>query len=279
VVTTATAQAAEAGPNVAAATGKEVSSSGTAATQGSVSQLFYGQGTKPSVSDSLASSVKYATAHRVSARMKVSDQQLSELVSSAGLEAPQHWGATQRDRDVGALVRTWAAGNSAPITLALQDRAAKLFGIPKDSLPPLGYAEGSSAQAAADALSAKYAAVIDSFLTSQWELTQEDLGNAGIKAVKLYRIFHFASDPEWVKGKSAGDIIDAPPQRPLASWGYIKSSAENAGTFTAGGHDVVAEAVVPRELLLSYPKTGFGSYNETEFVAIDAPGEWKIAKA
>lgn len=44
-------------------------------------------------------------------------------------------------------------------------------------------------------------------------------------------------------------------------------------------HHVLVKATVPRQLVVSYPRTGFGSYNETEFTVLDAPGKWEVLEA
>jgi hypothetical protein len=74
-------------------------------------------------------------------------------------------------------------------------------------------------------------------------------------------------------------VVAAPAQRPLASWGFQNSGATGAGTFGSGTHHLLVKATFPRELLVAYPKTGFGSYTETEFVPLAAPGSWEVVEA
>jgi hypothetical protein len=91
-------------------------------------------------------------------------------------------------------------------------------------------------------------------------------------------VFHFSNVPQWAKNVSAGDVIDAPQARPLSSWAFLQSAAESAGTFAMGGKTVVVKATVPASAAVSFPRTGFGAYNEAEFVILDMEGSWEVVK-
>jgi hypothetical protein len=154
-----------------------------------------------------------------------------------------------------------------------------MFGIAKEPLKGLGDATEAH-QAAGEKLAAEHGPVIRDFLHAQWSGTQKDLGDAGLHHLTLYRAFHFhGAEPGWVSGAKAGDVIDTPVQRPLAPWSLSQHGAETAGTFVSGGHTVIVKSTVPREQLLSYPRSGVGCYKEGEFAVIDAPGSWEVVKA
>jgi hypothetical protein len=240
-----------------------------------VSNFFYGQPTKPNVTNSLASSVKHQLAKDLTAKMKSSEEDLKALAQAAGLSAPSNWGDTESERIVAALIATWAQGNSSPIALALQNQAHSLFGIEKVPLPPVGFATGDD-ESAAKELEGGHSAVLRDFLQAQWQGSQDKLSAAGIEHVTLYRIMKFDTLPSWASGKSAGDVIDAPAARPLAPWAFTKSASESAGIFGSGGHAVTVKATVPKAAILSVPKTGFGCYNEGEFVVLDMGGQWEL---
>ena len=243
-----------------------------------ISQMFYGQDSKPSSVMSLAPKVKNDLAKRLSGEMTSSTDDLKALDQAAGLTYEQDWGSSDRERIIAGLVKTWAQTNSSPIIVALQHEAASLFGLSKEQLSALpgGFAPQT---AAAKELEDKFGPELREFLRAQWALTQQDLAEHGIEDVTLYRIFKWNTPADWAQGAKAGDVIEAPPQYAVASWGYLQGAgAEIAGTYGSGSHSIVVKATFPRELLLSYPKTGFGSYNETEFTVLDAPGQWKIQK-
>jgi hypothetical protein len=242
-----------------------------------VSQVFYHAPSKPASVMSDAPKLKADVAKRVAGKMTSTEEQMKALADAAGLSAPEGWGPDARSRIAAALVATWAQSNSSPIALALQNTAHKLFGVKKDMLPGLGYADASGEEAAA-ALEEGFGAVLADFLQTQWAETQAELSQAGAEHLTLYRVFHFSSVPDWAKSVATGDVIDAPQARPLSSWGFIQAAAESAGTFASGGKTVVVKTTVPASMALSFPRTGFGCYNESEFVILDAPGSWEIVK-
>jgi hypothetical protein len=249
-----------------------------AATEADVSMMFYGSPAKPSDVMSKAPKVKFALAKRLADEMDSTDADIEALDQAVGLTYEQDWGSNDRERAIAGLIKTWAQTNSSPIIVALQHEAAKLFGLSKEQLEALpgGYAPQT---AAAKELEDKFGPVLRDFLRAQWQLTQNDLEEAGIEDVTLYRIFKWNTPADWAQDLKPGDVIDSPPQYAIASWGYLQSAgAEIAGTYGSGQHSIVVQATFPRQALLSYPKTGFGSYNETEFTALDVPGQWKVVK-
>ena len=281
ITTEAEAAAAEGGDLAKAVAGKTASAVHTAAVPASkVASLLFGQPTKPAASEAVSSKVKNDVAKRLSVKMTSGDDALKALYADAGKTVPADWGDDDRQRAVALLVNLWAASNTSPLATATQDAARDLFGMaPATVLDALPTGHGTD-QAAADAFRAKHTAVLEDFLRSQWDLTQQDLSEAGIDHVRLYRIMKWnAGDvPAWAKGHAVGDVIEAPPGRPIVPWGFMKGGATGAGTFGSGSHTIVVSETVPRELILSYPKSGMGCYNETEMVTMTAPGQWEIIK-
>jgi hypothetical protein len=249
-----------------------------AAPQAKVSQMFYGQPTKPSGAES--SSVKHALAERLAKKMTSTAEQLQAFHDAVGMNNPASWGDTIRERTAAGMVACWAQSNHSPLYHALQQEAAELFGLDPDQLLeslPTAFA-GDKEQVTK--LRTEFKDVLDDFLRSEWELTQDDFEKAGIENVTLYRIMKWnaGSIPDWAKGHVTGDVIDAPTSLPLSAWGFMQGGATGAGTFGSGSHSILVKTTVPRQLVLSYPKTGQGCYNETEMVAMAAPGKWEVVK-
>jgi len=242
----------------------------TGSNEAAVSAMFHTPGAS-------ASEVKYKMAADVAQEMAVASDDLAALNADANLTFEQSWGATDRDRIVAGLIKVWAQSNSSPIAVALQDAAAELFGLPKslEKIPGAFTQDTATAQK----LLAAHGDVLRDFIRAQWQLTQNALEKAEITNVTLYRVLRWNDAPEWAKGHKPGDVIDAPAQRPLASWGFKSSGAMGAGTFNYGSHELLVKATFPAQLLLSFPRTGFGSYAETEFVALEAPGAWEVVKS
>jgi len=125
--------------------------------------------------------------------------------------------------------------------------------------------------------------VLREFLRSMWQLTQDDMTAHHLDQITLHRIMFFNEKPDWAHGLKPGDVIDTPQQRTIASWGFLQGTAgvKGAGLFGPMGapHHVLVKATFPRQRVLSYPRTGFGSYNETEFTVVDSPGKWEVVEA
>lgn len=254
-----------------------------------ISQMFYHADKKPSsdhteMNSTEAKQAKAQVAQRVAAEMHVADDQMAALLSdpSVNLTVLPDWGKNKREKMVAGLVKVWASTNSNAIALAMQQEAHDLFGVPKPMLEQLGGGYAADL-AGAKKLEEKYGPVLREFLRSMWQLTQDDMQAHNLDQITLHRIMFFNDPPKWAHGLKAGDVIDVPQQRSIASWGFLSGTAgvKGAGLFGPMGapHHVLVKATFPRQRVLSYPRTGFGSYNETEFTVLDSPGKWEVVEA
>jgi hypothetical protein len=132
------------------------------------------------------------------------------------------------------------------------------------------------------------------FLLTQYEETQKQLKEAGIKKITLYRGFNWSPSgsgpwgtplfgkgtPEWAQGLKPGDKIDSAPSKPFASWAFEFEKNSNAmAEFTGYGGYTIVKTNVPAELILSYPRTGMASYWQNEFIVLDSKGQWEVVDA
>lgn len=194
------------------------------------------------------------------------ESELSSLANYVGLKVPDSWGGTKTGRIVGALISSWAQSQDSSASVALQKAAKKLFDI---SASTYGVPDTPNPEDVQSAL--------EKFLLAQWNTTQSQLMEHGIDNITVYRAFHFnGAVPEWAKQAVAGSSIPAPESRPMSSWATSQNAAEDAATFATGGKTVVVQTVIPRQLALSYPGSGFGALSEKEIVALHANGSWKV---
>jgi hypothetical protein len=250
------------------------------ASQAKVNQVFFNAPSKQSNALAVGEQEKKNLAYRLSNAMTSDTDKILALGQAAGLvPAPNYVGA-DREKMIGAFVNQWAATNNSSFIYAMQKEAHDLFAVSK----PDAVAVPASKQAAVDELIAEYDDVFRDFLLSQWQATQADFKKAGITHVIVHRAYAWGHQvgaygsviaggkPEWAAKAKAGDVIDTPPSKTLSSWAITE---EGAGMFAVGDSTTV-QATIPVELILSYPRSGYGSYNESEVVLIDAPGKLKV---
>lgn len=158
------------------------------------------------------------------------------------------------------LISTWAdtSNDHNEMSLAVQNRAAVIFGIPEDDIAPWHWDSQS-----VKIYSAENENLIDHFLTAQYKATQARLKAEGIEYLDVVRGFMFSygagSAPEWTQyGHGSSFKIK---MRPLSSWTTNKNTASGFGPTTVW-------TTVPREKILGMPGTGFGCLNEFEVVVI-----------
>jgi len=147
-------------------------------------------------------------------------------------------------------------------------------------------------QAEVDKLIAQHGPVIQDFLKTQYDLTQQDLKEAGITHVTVHRGFAWGKGsgpwgtplfgkekPEWASAP-VGSQVDTPATKTLSSFASNfdpHSSAYSEFTGGGGSHTIV-KTTVPASLVFSYPRSGMGSYWQSEFIVLDSPGKWEIWK-
>lgn len=256
-----------------------------------VNQLFYHSpektaGAKLNSEESIQ--VKSDTAKRLADNMTSSTEDIVALAKDAGLPPPPPSWGPQRQATLGTMVQVWAKTNTSPIARAYQQVAHNVFGIGKEPSIKLKPDE----QAEVDKLIAQHGPVIEDFLKTQYALTQKDLKDAGITHVTLHRGFAwgkgsgpwgtplFGSEkPEWASAP-VGSHIDTPATKPLSSFAAEPITNNSAyGEFMShGGSHTAVKTTVPASLVFSYPRSGMGSYWQSEFIVLDSPGQWEIVK-
>lgn len=255
-----------------------------------INQVFYNAPSKPPQNQLHQDKVqvKIDTGKRVAENMKSSTEDIKATADAAGINVPAAWGPT-RQATVGAFIAVWAQSNTSILARAMQQVAHQLFGLQKDyaiKLPP-------DAQAEVDSFISSYGSVIEDFLLTQYNLTQEDLKKKGITHLTLYRGFNWASGsgpwgtqlfgsgvPDWAQGAKPGDTIDTPATKPFSSWAFEFPKGSNAmAEFTGHGPYTIVKTTVPASLVMSYPRSGMGSYWQYEFLILDSPGKWEVWQA
>jgi hypothetical protein len=280
-------EAASEGPAKQVAGAAATTDHSEAAQESHISQMFYGTKTKPSKhvieTQGMDKAAKKTASSRVAKAMTSTDEEVSAMLADSSLGLKNKWGDTEREQLTSALIKEWASSNSTPLMVAMHEEAEQLFGLTNAKVTQLDGAFQFD-YAAAKVIQDKYGPVIRDFLRSMWTLTQEDLSKNGLDKITLHRIMKWSGVPSgamaWAKGLKVGDKIKVPAQRPIASWGYIAGTAgvKGAGIFGKGNHHVMVRATFPRQAALTYPKTGFGSFNEVEFTMLNVPGEWEVVE-
>jgi hypothetical protein len=101
------------------------------------------------------------------------------------------------------------------------------------------------------------------FLRAMYENTQEELERRSIDSVKIYRGVKARKSLAGADVR-AGDVV-ALRSNALESWSIDKGVARSFARRTSGA---VLETVVPRERVLGFPRTGWGSTRELEIVIL-----------
>lgn len=276
ITTAATKKGAEEAANAMAKAGDhDAKATAPAASAEKVNKVFYKMaGVDPQASNSeKRAKIKHDTADRLADAMTASDEQLAALAAAAGLSAPEHWGDTERARIIAAILGKWATGSTDPVIIALQHEATKVFGLPSTYFLPPG-AEGEKSKE----LEEKFAPVLDNLLATMWNLTQDDFSAGDADNVTVYRLFKFnpSDAPVWAKGAKAGETITAAPSYPWSAWALSPQAINSDIVWGSGSQSVLVKTTVPRQLLLSYPRSGFGSYLQGEVDVLNHTGTWEV---
>lgn len=160
------------------------------------------------------------------------------------------------------LVGKWAgtSADSDPGALAVQRRAAEKYQLP---IPGHTQRQFNSQARDIDAVIARHGAVIDNFLEVQYDYTQEVLRGAGVKELTLYRGQGLDLGFD---GPAAYSYAGSVTLQPLSSFSVDPATST---FFTAGGENRTFVAMrVPTEQIFSTPITGYGCFNEGEFVVL-----------
>ena len=232
--------------------------------------------------------------------------------------------ATLREEGISKLIGRWAetSNDTSVPSLAMQEAAKREFGITSSASwdyrvsaleaydQPANATDEQLRQAGidpaditdmAETLGRDVAAVVDSkegemnqaFLRAQYDSTQAFFKERGITELPLYRGMTFDTGlPDWAadaEGEKFG-TEDYVPLRPLSSFSYEESEANNFAGNRQGSGDATSESkntspgvivsgAVPVDRILSCARTGLGCLSEREVVVIAGDGEWKIKDA
>jgi hypothetical protein len=147
-----------------------------------------------------------------------------------------------------------SSGDSHKASVHMQMAVAEEFGLdshPAPRMSPAAYHEMTLDYPARAAFYRRMVRV-------QYEYTQEQFSIAGITYVSLYRGMNFtsASRPPWaMHGKHV------PRLQPANSWSSSPGVAKRFGRTTL-------TATIPVSHIIGSARTGFGCYNEYEFVVL-----------
>ncbi len=177
------------------------------------------------------------------------------------------------------LVGQWAAtaNDQDAVSLAIQDAAARVFGLTEtDGSLQATVAEWNDYGSNADEITATSGPMLEAFVQSQYDATQEMLAANGIDHVDLYRGVDLSGEAQ--ESSLANEIIRTGMTgsgtmndtqvdlRPLSSFSL---DASTAGNFQGSEEmNAVLNAAVPAERIVGTFATGVGSYQEHEFVVI-----------
>jgi len=192
-----------------------------------------------------------------------SDTELNMNVPTSAVFASNSSAADEylRTQATTGLLSAWAgtSNDSNEHSLAMQDAAAKEFGI-KDPLT-WGKAQGVSdlTLAARDQLISDHGAVYQDFLRTQYDQTQKALADQGLKPTDSVTLYRGIVD---VKLPPEGQVYEV-ATRPLSSWSTTTATADG---FSTDGNIVAAQ--VPVKDILSTGASGFGTWYEQEVVVM-----------
>jgi hypothetical protein len=140
----------------------------------------------------------------------------------------------------------------------MQIAIAEEFGLsahPAPSMHPASY------QKLLKEMTPAHKAFMRRFARVQYENTQQELAKAGITSIKVYRGMKFHSaKPGW-----AAPGNHRPQLQPANSWSTRWSTSLGFGT-------TMLHAEIPAALVLGSARTGFGCFNESEYVILDSDG-------
>ena len=194
------------------------------------------------------------------------------------------YGATAGEQFTSGLIHNWAisSADKHPLSLALQKVAAEMFGLPV----PKHF--DKTAMAIGDKLLGQteidVRGALRQFIQAQYDLTQQDLKEAGVDELFLFRGMGLAPNrigytntnaPDFVSGFVGMDL------QPISSFSssYRVSSGSFSNSQTAGHYSSIWGTSVPRERILGMPSTGFGCLNEQEYIVIGGRGDMGFVAA
>jgi hypothetical protein len=184
----------------------------------------------------------------------------TEQLVLAGSPEAERWAT---ERIASAAIQQWAttSNNQHPVSLALQETAKGLFGL--EETASWGRSN-SNANVTAAAIVESGGGELRSFLSAQYEATQDYLKSEGITSIELFRGMNVsAKEYDAIRGNENGSYELS--TRPLTSWSTNDTVAIKFGN---GDKGVFLSATIPADRIFSLPLTGIGCLNEEEVVVL-----------
>ncbi|MGX4733153.1 hypothetical protein [Kitasatospora griseola] len=178
-----------------------------------------------------------------------------------------------RAEAVSRLVNGWAstANDHDPDALALQEAARRRFNL-KDTLAWDHGDDGLAAET--DRVLRERRQVLDAFLTTMWENTQQHFATLGVTYITVHRGFTGGYDDSHLEGLDGHGSITDLPLRPLSSATLDEDTAADFATQGGQVNGYVISGDIPVTRVLAVPGTGIGCLDELEVVILAGPGEW-----
>lgn len=168
------------------------------------------------------------------------------------------------DDEASQRVQTWAAtsGDSDRQAVSMQMAVKDEFGITGDAMVRVGTSHYGTSRGAIEAYYKQVEPFYRRFARRMYEFTQDDFAAAGITEIHVYRGMNVTAD--WAKAGERRPLL-----QPVNSWSTNISTARGFGT-------TIFSATVPVNRVLGSARTGFGCYNEYEYVIFDTEGLAKV---
>jgi len=179
-----------------------------------------------------------------------------------------------RKRTCSRLVHQWAqtSGDANEVSIALQLSAMDEFNLTEANFSHL---DANALRGARENLLPRYWKGYRAFLRAQYDATQGLLKRNKVEAVEVFR--------GWKTKKNIGGEISSMSPfgqfvkgevelQPMSAFSSSMIEAKSFATKgTSGNIRIVSKVIVPRERILSCPRTGFGCLEEEEMVILGEP--------
>jgi hypothetical protein len=183
---------------------------------------------------------------------------------------------TELEEFVDGSLRAWARSPIGPHKVAIQIAAVAEFNLGRYALQSLRGRVATATWAQGREHYRQFRHPLRLLLRTMYELTQDELREAGMSEVAVYRGLEHVPQgrlPEWLRVHDSGR--GPVEMQPMSSF----SARENVALFFAGhsgganDNSVMLTASVPIGRILSCARTGFGALHEYEYVVLQTDGD------
>ncbi len=178
-----------------------------------------------------------------------------------------------RTEAVSQLVNGWAvtANDHDPDALALQEAARRRFHL--DDTFDWDHGDDDLA-AETDRITRERGDILEAFLTTMWENTQQHFAALGVSHITVHRGFTGDHDDSHLQDLDGHGSITGLPLRPLSSATTDEDTARDFATQGGEVNGYLISGDIPVTRVLAVPGTGIGCLDESEVVILAGPGEW-----